>query len=322
MDAEAMNSPNTDAARSPTGPLVSVVVPCYNVEDCVEATVVSALEQTHAPLEVICVDDGSSDGTVDILQRLQAADGRVRIIEGDHAGAPAARNKGLATALGEYVQFLDSDDLLLPEKVGHQVALAQAAAADLVAGAFVRLSDSGSRSPRGVGEDAWTALVWSQMGVTSADLWRRSAVLAAGGWKEGQHSSQEYELMFRMLCNGARVAFDHTALTEKIHRDGSISAAHDAPVRESYLRLCIDVLEHLETVDALTRPRRQRILDSILLKVRTLYPYDREAALRYYRCAIPWTFLPSPGSENALSFVLLSKVVGLDLAERLRALKP
>ena len=160
------------------------------------------------------------------------------------------------------------------------------------------------------------------MGVTSSDLWRRSAVLSVGGWKEGQHSSQEYELMFRMLRNGARVAFDHRVLTEKIHREGSISAAYDAPVRESYLRLCIDVLEHLEAAGTLTRLRKQRILDSIFLKVRTLYPYDREAALRYYRRAIPWTFLPSPGSENSLPFVLLSKAIGLDLAQRLRTLKP
>ena len=309
---------NTD--HSPA--LVSVVVPCYNVEDCVEATVVSALEQTHSPLEVICVDDGSSDGTVEILQRLQAMDERVRVVEGDHAGAPAARNKGFAAASGEYVQFLDSDDILLPEKIGHQVELAQETEADLVAGAFVRLSDSGSRGARGVGGDPWTALVWSQMGVTSANLWRRSAVQAVGGWREGQHSSQEYELMFRMLRNGARVAFDHTVLTEKIHRDVSISAAYGAPVRESYLRLCIDVLEHLEAADALTRTRKRRILDSIFLKVRTLYPYDRESALRYYRRAVPWTYLPTPGSESGLPFVLATKVIGLDLAERLRTLRP
>ena len=283
----------------------------------------SALGQTHTPLDVVCVDDGSTDGTLDVLRALKAAyPNRLRVVEGPHRGAPAARNAGLAAARGEFVQFLDSDDVLLPEKIDRQVVLAQESHADLVAGAFHRYYQSGKYNERRVGDDPWIALVWSEMGVTSANLWRRSAVDAVSGWREGQHSSQEYELMFRMLQNGARVTFDETALTEKRDREGSISSAYDAPVRESYLRLCVDVLEYLGAVGELTRERERRILDSIFLKVRTLYPYDREAALRYFRRAVPWTYLPSPGSESSVPFVLASKVIGLDLAERIRTLKP
>ncbi len=305
-------------------PLVSVVVPCYNVADCVEAGVTSALEQTHRRTEVICVDDGSSDGTVDVLRRLRTAHpDRLRIVEGAHRGAPAARNVGLREAGGAFVQFLDADDVLAPNKIEHQLDLAASEQADLVVGAFHRRGPDGTDEPRYVGpDDPWVALVWSKMGVTTANLWRRESVEDAGGWKEGQHSSQEYELMFRMLCRGARVAFDEADLTTKHVREGSISDAYDAPVRESYLSLCIEVLEHLKAEGALDAARERRILDSIFIKVRNLYPLDREAALRHHRRAVPLRYLPNLNAGNTLSFIVTYKLFGLDWAERLRSLRP
>lgn len=302
--------------------LVSVVIPCYNVRDYVGRSAASALGQTYPHLEIICVDDGSTDGTAQVLRELEAAHhGRLRVIEGSHRGAPAARNTGLGAAQGEFVQFLDSDDILRPTKIESQVAIAQEAQADLVAGTFHRYYRSGNEEVRQAGEDPWVALVWSQMGVTSANLWRRSAVDAVEGWKEGQHSSQEYELMFRMMKNGARVAFDRAALTEKRDRDGSISSAYDAPVRESYLALCTDVLDYLKTQDMLTPERERGILDSIFIKVRNLYPLDPRAALHHHRRAVPWRYIPSRGGGSSLPFILTYKLFGLGAAERLRSLR-
>ncbi len=309
--------------HSPSGdPLVSVVIPCYNVRDYVEATVESVLAQTYGSIEIICVDDGSADGTPEILRRLEAEHpDRIRVIEGPHSGAPAARNAGFDKATGTFVQFLDADDLLVPTKIERHVRLAQETGADIVAGAFLRCYDDGKEVLREVGEEPWTALVWSKMGVTSANLFRRAAVEAAGRWREGQHSSQEYELMFRILKNGAAVAFDEQVVMRKGIRDDSISGPYDAPVRESYLALCADVLTYLRDEGRLSSEQEQAILDSIFFKVRNLYPLDPDAALRHHHRVIPRRYTPGPKTNTGLPFILTYKLFGLRAAERLRALK-
>lgn len=96
-------------------PIVSLVVPVYNVERYLDAALESALAQTLRDIEVICVDDGSTDGSVGILRRYAERDARVRVIEQGNAGVSAARNAALDAAHGDIVMFLDGDDLLHPD---------------------------------------------------------------------------------------------------------------------------------------------------------------------------------------------------------------
>lgn len=102
-------------------PLVSIVIPTYNRAAAVVAAVDSCLRQTYAPLEVIVIDDGSTDGTAAALQPCVAA-GRIRYLRQANAERSAARNRGLDLATGAYIQFLDDDDALHPEKLQRQVA--------------------------------------------------------------------------------------------------------------------------------------------------------------------------------------------------------
>jgi len=95
-------------------PLVSVVIPCYNSQAYVGEAIRSALDQTHKNLEVIVIDDGSSDASLQVIKSFGQS---VRWETGPNRGAPAARNRGAELARGEFIQFLDADDLLLPEKV-------------------------------------------------------------------------------------------------------------------------------------------------------------------------------------------------------------
>lgn len=105
--------------RSPRMLLVSVVVPAYNAERTIGATLESALHQTHRETEIIVVDDGSTDGTAGVV----AAFGeRIRYLRQPNAGAAAARNTGIAAARGEFVALLDADDLWLPQKLEQQLA--------------------------------------------------------------------------------------------------------------------------------------------------------------------------------------------------------
>lgn len=94
---------------------VSVIVPVYNTEKYLEQCLNSILGQTLRELEVICVDDGSSDGSVDIIKKMAEKDGRLRLLNQKNAGGGAARNLGLSKARGKYLMFLDSDDYFLPE---------------------------------------------------------------------------------------------------------------------------------------------------------------------------------------------------------------
>ena len=104
-------------------PLVSFVVPAYNVEQYVEESVRSALDQTYPNVEVIIVDDGSTDRTGEIAARMAAADSRVRVFQQPNLYAAHARNRGIAEARGAFIHFLDADEVVLPEKVAASYAL-------------------------------------------------------------------------------------------------------------------------------------------------------------------------------------------------------
>lgn len=103
-------------------PLVSVIMPAYNAERFIGEAVDSALAQTHNRLKIIIVDDGSTDNTPAAIGRY-AGDPRVRAYHQDNAGPAAARNHGISYARGEYVAFLDADDLWKPDKLEKQLAL-------------------------------------------------------------------------------------------------------------------------------------------------------------------------------------------------------
>lgn len=95
-------------------PLVSIIVPVYNAEPSIENCIKSIQQQSYQNLEIICVNDGSTDSTAIILDDLSANDVRIKVIHNVNQGVSATRNCGLEKALGEYVQFVDSDDALFP----------------------------------------------------------------------------------------------------------------------------------------------------------------------------------------------------------------
>ncbi|MDI1249702.1 MAG: glycosyltransferase family A protein [Lacunisphaera sp.] len=112
-------------------PLVSIIIPCYNAGRWLAESVASALAQTHAHTEIIVVDDGSRD---DSLARARSFEPRgVRVVAQANAGASAARNHGLRLARGGFIQFLDADDLISPDKITAQLAFLEAKPAGTLA---------------------------------------------------------------------------------------------------------------------------------------------------------------------------------------------
>ena len=99
--------------------LVSVIIPTYNRRDLLPGAIRSVLEQDHENVEILVIDDGSTDDTGDAVAAI--ADKRINYHRIDHRGRSAARNYGISVARGEYVAFLDSDDIFLPGKISYQL---------------------------------------------------------------------------------------------------------------------------------------------------------------------------------------------------------
>ena len=104
-----------------TNPLVSILIPCFNCEKYIKQAVESCLGQVWKEIEIIVVDDGSSDRSVEILNSIK--DQRIKIILQENQGASAARNNAYKHSQGKYIQYLDSDDLLCRYKIKNQVMM-------------------------------------------------------------------------------------------------------------------------------------------------------------------------------------------------------
>ena len=112
-------------------PRLSVIIPVYNAEPYLRRCLDSVLTQSCRDLEVICVDDGSTDGSAALCDAYAAADPRLRVIRQENLSAGAARNRGLAAATGEFVHFLDADDWLEPGLYDHGLGLMEKKRADV-----------------------------------------------------------------------------------------------------------------------------------------------------------------------------------------------
>lgn len=304
---------------------VSVVIPCYNVEDYVKECLNSILAQDHADLEVICVDDGSKDGTVASIQAIQAGPRGevVRLLQQANKGAAAARNHGLREASGEYIQFMDADDLLHPRKIGHQARLAaKAGRPDLIVGSFEIINAAGGiiqeRYYTKSSGDVWMHLMRTDLGNTVSNFWKRSIVEAAGGWDEGMRSSQEYDLMFRILLSDPTVLFDTEQYTIVRKREtGSITQTNLGGNWVRYVNLRLRIIEHLQKQRSTSELQAfyQFLFDSI----RVLYEYDPKAALEFHRTRLPKEFRPTASPTTRSTYLLLYNILGFRATQQLWA---
>ena len=136
-------------------PKISVVVPVYNAENFLELSLNDIVKQTFSDIEIICVDDGSTDKSLDILQGFARRDKRFVVLSQKNKGGGAARNYGLSEAKGKYIIFLDSDDLFSKQLLEKTYALAEQTTADIVAFNFLKFDKAGNKEQRLGIRDSW-----------------------------------------------------------------------------------------------------------------------------------------------------------------------
>jgi glycosyltransferase involved in cell wall biosynthesis len=169
--------------------LVSVVIPAYNAAATIDATIRSVRAQTHSRLEILIVDDGSSDATPEIVQSHIAADSRVRLLRQANSGVACARNRGWSEAKAELVAFVDADDLWAADKIEKQLAALSRAgeSAALVYTWYAVIDEADAiiddrHSPTANGQVLEELLMANFVGNGSSVLIRRAVLAALGGY--------------------------------------------------------------------------------------------------------------------------------------------
>lgn len=205
-------------------PLVSIILPCYNAERLGGDAIRSALAQTYPCKEVIVVDDGSTDGSLEVIKSFGD---RIRWETGPNRGACAARNRGLELADGEFIQFLDSDDLLHADKLAVQLAVAQSVAADIVYCNWrTEPADGSDRHEIHAPSLMKDPVVFALLKIigTPGPLFPKSVLLNVGGFREELPCAQDYDLNLRLACAGATFHHCDEVLVTVRRVPGSISS--------------------------------------------------------------------------------------------------
>jgi glycosyltransferase involved in cell wall biosynthesis len=219
--------------------LVSTIIPVFNRPELVRSAVHSVLQQSYRPIEILLVDDGSSDHTPAVLAELQRSHPtEIRVLRQANAGPGAARERGRLAARGAYIQYLDSDDWLLPNKFADQVAALQASPECAIAYGTARLVAADGRllaePSRRTGEQhaqLFPHLLVERWWHTHTPLFRRSISDAAGPWPPFR--PEDWDLEARMGALGARLV--HCGSTVSCQRDHDLGARVSRGPQRAYL---------------------------------------------------------------------------------------
>lgn len=298
---------------------VDVVIPMHNSALWVGGALDSLLEQGPCLGQVICVDNNSTDNSSDVVQTWGQAhpDVRLKLIEERTPGACAARNAGLKEVNTTWVQFLDSDDLLGPQKMASQMALGQDR--DMVYGHFMFSREDRAWPSWAMSADPLAGLAHGRTGQTTSNLFRTESVRAAGGWDESLSSAQEYDLMFRMFKAGGRFTMSEDHLTTvRLFPEGRISTSNEAKLRLNSFALRMKMWAHVQSAPDVTGAQKQRVLNALFNTTRWLDPFDGTRAAEGYRALSEAGYSPTPDVQIPSWFVLASRVLGVQRAAKWR----
>ncbi len=226
-------------------PLISVIMPVYNGEKTIRETIESVFNQTFPDWELIVINDGSQDATLEILNSIQ--DPRLRVFSYPNAGQATSRNRGISQACGEYISFIDADDLWTPDKLEAQLQVLQANPQAAVAYSWTKCIDEvGQVSRRGshisvTGDVYKNLLVVNFLENGSNPLIRRQALNEVGSFDESLTPAEDWDLWLRLA---ARYHFEVVSSPQILYRVSVKSATANVWRLEA---ACLEVIERAFT---------------------------------------------------------------------------
>lgn len=279
--------------------MVSVIMPCYNSEHFVGRAIESVLKQIYQSWELLLVDNNSTDNTKRVLEQYQQKyPDQIRVFSETQKGAPAARNKGLKEAKGEWIQFLDADDELTVNRFELFLGLPDADAYDIITSNFTYVNEAGTAKDGIIGtisDDVWVRLINSQLGRTSAIMWKKDILYTIGGWDLSKTSSQEYNLLFSAMKKEGKVLAlpGKTAVVYETSNSISRSVSKDSRMRivRNYIQLRKEIRSFLSSTKQLTAEREQAI-DQLIF----------DNAIQYFKLAPVEMFANSLAAKKGISF--------------------
>lgn len=186
-------------------PTISVVIPAYNAERTILETVGSVLQQTFSDFELIVINDGSKDRTVELLQSIK--DERLKVFSYENGGLPVARNRGLSRSTGEFIAFVDADDLWAPDKLELQLAALQQHPEAGVAYSWTSIIDEQGKPLYDNAPSFFEGNVYAQLLIGdfiysgSNTLIRREAIESVGGFDPVLKSCEDWDCWLRLAAH-------------------------------------------------------------------------------------------------------------------------
>ncbi len=300
-------------------PLVSIIIPCWNAERYVWEAIRSALVQTYPNIEVIVIDDGSTDGSLEVIRFFED---RIRWKTGPKYGGSSARNLGLAMARGELIQFLDADDLLFPEKLEKMVPLAVEhgpGVTDICD--WERIFISAEAKPQAMhlnynGEDPVLFCLRNQLPTPSPLHWK-SDLDKVKGFDETLPCSQERDLHLRLACIGISFVYLPKVLYQVRRRTNSVSDDYSQVLRQ-HGRIFNQAFQNLQKQDMLSEKRAIAFAEAVARDARQcMQGGDSQTAKLYFRIA---NSMHPDGALKAFrrpGLRIAARLLGAETAERL-----
>lgn len=304
-------------------PTVAVLIPAHNAGPWLDGAVKSALAQRHIRAEVIVCDDGSTDDSVTRLQADKTSS--VTILRQPQRGGGAARNALLAASHSEWVQFLDADDYLEPEKIAHQLAEGKNVPAIDVLYSPVWLEtwqDNQAReriaSSIDSSSDLFTQWLSWQLPQTGGTLWRTEALRRIGGWNESIPCCQDNELYLRALQSGLHWEFcPSPGAVYRVWSETTVSRRDPLRVIRMRSELTENMLAWLKSHNRLISAHEAAAGQAFFELARTWARHDLEAATTFFEKHRHLGHVRIAGPAAPLSFRLAYRCLGFRRAELL-----
>jgi glycosyltransferase involved in cell wall biosynthesis len=305
---------------------VSVVIPCFNVAEYIEECLHSVYAQEYGSIEVICVDNNSTDSTPAIINKLKKEKfPDLNILSEPKKGANAARNKGLAFASGEWIQFLDADDLLEPKKISTQVNLIrQTGFSGFIAAKAIRIKINGEQIQTGLLENNDPVAVFTGMaGNTCSNLWEKKWLKKINGWNENLQSSQEADLMLRLVAAGCPILFETT--TRTLIRDRATGQISQSDPSRRWIQLIDTRINFLHSFQLQQpeefRKQQNTLFTYLLSSLLILAKYNRKKAVELYNSLDFKNRTPEIGFGISKINLFLLKLLGFPLITKLNSIR-